>query len=88
MTVIHGANDTDIGFLPILATACCVPYNISEIHGDHFNGEWLVTEATVAPAHLKQQLLCLCLQGTGLELPYLTILTQCRLLSTCMESVK
>ena len=50
MTVIHGANDTDIGFLPILATTCCIPYNISEIHVDHFNGEWLVTEATVASA--------------------------------------
>lgn len=43
-------NDTDIRFLPTLATACCVLHNICEIHGDNFNDEWLVTEAAVASA--------------------------------------
>jgi len=38
-------NDTDIRFLPTLATACCVLHNICEIHGDDFNDEWLATEA-------------------------------------------
>ena len=38
-------NDTDIRFLPTLATACCVLHNICEIHGDDFNNEWLATEA-------------------------------------------
>ena len=43
-------NDTDIRFLPTLATACCVLHNIFEIHGDDFDNEWLVTEAVVASA--------------------------------------
>ena len=43
-------NDTDIRFLPTLATACCVLHNICEIHGDDFNDKWLVTEAAVASA--------------------------------------
>ena len=43
-------NDTDIRFLPTLATAYFVLHNICEIHGDDFNDEWLVTEAAVASA--------------------------------------
>ena len=43
-------NDTDIKFLPTLATACCVLHNICEIHNDNFDEEWLVTEAVVASA--------------------------------------
>ena len=43
-------NDTDIRFLPTLATACCVLHNICEIHGDNINDEWLVTEVAVASA--------------------------------------
>ena len=38
-------NDTDIRFLPTLATACYVLHNTCEIHGDDSNDEWLVTEA-------------------------------------------
>ena len=43
-------NDTDIKFLPTLATACGVLHNICEIHDDNFDEEWLVTEAVVASA--------------------------------------
>lgn len=42
-------NDTDIRFLPTLATSWC-SHNICDIHGSNFNDEWLVTEAAVASA--------------------------------------
>ena len=42
-------NDTDVKFLPTLATACCVLHNICEIHGDEFDEDWFVSEAATVP---------------------------------------
>ena len=37
-------NDSDVKFLPTLATACCVLHNICETHGDEFNEQWFVSD--------------------------------------------
>lgn len=42
-------NDTDVKFLPTLATACCVLHNICEINGDEFDEDWFVSEAATVP---------------------------------------
>lgn len=48
-------NDTDVKFLPNLATAHCVLHNICETHGDEFDEDRFVPEAaTEAQLQLLQ----------------------------------
>ena len=40
-------NDSDVKFLPTLATACCVLHNICETHGDEFDEQWFVSDESM-----------------------------------------
>ncbi len=37
-------NDTSIGDIPTLVSACCVLHNICEVRGESFDDEWIETD--------------------------------------------
>ena len=51
--------DVNVCDVPQLVAACCVLHNICEIHGEHFNEEWMEgiqdTSATVTPTPTATQ---------------------------------
>ena len=43
-------NDTNLCFMPMLVTACCVLHNLCEVHGDGFNEYWMCEDDEVVSA--------------------------------------